>query len=173
MGAVLGSVAGFLQELFGGGGGGAPIPRQLLHGRHPLYAGTIGIRTGLITNERSVAPAALQSGASAPAVENSAASPSHPRAGLRYVQEVIPVEPRPLIEEGGGEEILPPQSSPTGRFPMPSYSSCLDAAQDPHLWQNFCGSLPTPRQRAICRTYQFSSVQERQNACAYIYGFEI
>jgi 3D (Asp-Asp-Asp) domain-containing protein len=52
IGAVLGSIAGFLEEIFGGGGS-PPIIRQLRHGRHPLYAGIIGIRTGLIPTEDS------------------------------------------------------------------------------------------------------------------------
>jgi hypothetical protein len=35
----------FFDWLFGGSDN-PPIPRQLRHGRHPLYAGIIGIRTG-------------------------------------------------------------------------------------------------------------------------------
>jgi hypothetical protein len=35
-------------------GGSAPIPRQLRHGRHPLYAGTIGISPYLVVDQAGI-----------------------------------------------------------------------------------------------------------------------
>ena len=47
-----GLVQGFL-DLFGGGSSEPPTPRQLLHGRHPLYPVILGIPNGLIPTEKS------------------------------------------------------------------------------------------------------------------------
>ena len=43
-------VQGFL-DIFGGGSDNPPIPRQLLHGRHPLYPVMLGVSDGLIPDE--------------------------------------------------------------------------------------------------------------------------
>ena len=44
----------FFEWLFGGSGA-PPIPRQLLHGRHPLYDWILGLPVGLIATEASAA----------------------------------------------------------------------------------------------------------------------
>jgi hypothetical protein len=55
--AIVATIADALYQIFSDlFGGSPPIPRQLLHGRHPLYAGIIGIRTGLIVSEFSEGP---------------------------------------------------------------------------------------------------------------------
>lgn len=43
-------------ELFGGGSDNPPTPRQLRHGRHPLYPVILGIQDGLIPDETSAGP---------------------------------------------------------------------------------------------------------------------
>jgi len=43
------------EDLFGGGGSEPPTPRQLLHARHPLYPGILGVQDGLIPDEGSAA----------------------------------------------------------------------------------------------------------------------
>jgi hypothetical protein len=43
----------FFQNLFGLGGSTPPTPRQLLHGRHPLYPVILGVQDGLIPDEVS------------------------------------------------------------------------------------------------------------------------
>jgi len=47
-----------LNEIFDffGGGGNPPIPRQLLHKRHPLYPAILGISDGIVVTEGSAAP---------------------------------------------------------------------------------------------------------------------
>ena len=45
-------IISFFDWLFGGGGS-PPIPRQLLHQRHPLYPVILGISDGLIPTEAS------------------------------------------------------------------------------------------------------------------------
>jgi hypothetical protein len=52
--AAVDFLVNFFEDNFGDGS--PPIPRQLRHGRHPLYAGIIGIRTGLIVSEFSEGP---------------------------------------------------------------------------------------------------------------------
>ena len=53
IGATIGAVASFFEEIFGGGSDSAQIPRQLLHGSHPLYRDIVGVPVGLITDEAS------------------------------------------------------------------------------------------------------------------------
>jgi hypothetical protein len=55
---IAGFVAEALYDIFDaifGGGSSAPIPRQLMHRRHPLYGQIIGIDSGLIPTEGSSA----------------------------------------------------------------------------------------------------------------------
>jgi hypothetical protein len=57
--AIAATLADAIFQIFSdlfGGSDNPPIPRQLRHGRHPLYAGIIGIRTGLIVTEFSEGP---------------------------------------------------------------------------------------------------------------------
>jgi hypothetical protein len=42
-----------LDEIFGGGSSAPPTPRQLLHGRHPLYPLILGVQDGLIPTMES------------------------------------------------------------------------------------------------------------------------
>ena len=42
--------------IFGGGDSAPPTPRQLLHGRHPLYPVILAVPPGLIPNQESAAP---------------------------------------------------------------------------------------------------------------------
>ncbi len=53
IGAALGAIAGFFEELFGGGGSAPPTPRQLLHARHPLYRKILAVSDSLIVTEAS------------------------------------------------------------------------------------------------------------------------
>jgi hypothetical protein len=48
VGATIGAIASFFEEIFGGGGSSPQIPRQLRHGRHPLYPVMLGVQDGLI-----------------------------------------------------------------------------------------------------------------------------
>ena len=43
----------FFDDLFDGGSDSPPIPRQLRHGRHPLYPVILGVQDGLIPTEAS------------------------------------------------------------------------------------------------------------------------
>jgi hypothetical protein len=52
VGAIVGGIASVFDDLFGGGGA-PPTPRQLLHGRHPLYPIFLGVQDGLIPDETS------------------------------------------------------------------------------------------------------------------------
>ena len=54
--AIIGGAVDFLVNFFEdifGGGDNPPLPRQLHHGRHPLYPVILGIQNGLIPNEAS------------------------------------------------------------------------------------------------------------------------
>ena len=57
---VVGLIAEGLFELFdnlsGGGSDNPPTPRQLLHGRHPLYSDILGVPHGTIVDEMSAGP---------------------------------------------------------------------------------------------------------------------
>jgi len=48
----------FFEDIFGGGGS-PPIPRQLMHARHPLYPVILGVQDGLIPDEMSKGKAEL------------------------------------------------------------------------------------------------------------------
>ena len=56
IGASIGAAVSFFEALFGGGSNTPPTPRQLLHGRHPLYLEILGIQNGLIPDAVSAAP---------------------------------------------------------------------------------------------------------------------
>jgi hypothetical protein len=61
--AIVATIADALYQIFSdlfGGSDNPPTPRQLRHGRHPLYAGVIGIRTGLLPTEVSATPLGRQ-----------------------------------------------------------------------------------------------------------------
>jgi hypothetical protein len=51
IGAAIGAIASFFEVLFGGSSSEQATPRQLLHGRHPLYPIMLGISSGLIPTE--------------------------------------------------------------------------------------------------------------------------
>jgi hypothetical protein len=53
IGAAVGAIVGGIASVFDlfGGGGSPPTPRQLLHGRHPLYPVMLGVPDGLIPDE--------------------------------------------------------------------------------------------------------------------------
>ena len=54
---VIDFLVNFFEDIFGGGSS-PPIPRQLMHRRHPLYGEIIGIDSGLIPTDASSAPVA-------------------------------------------------------------------------------------------------------------------
>jgi hypothetical protein len=55
LGAEIGSWISFFEDIFGGSSN-PPPPRQLLHGRHPLYPNILGVQDGLIPDEKSAGP---------------------------------------------------------------------------------------------------------------------
>ena len=57
--AIVGTIVDGLVQLFldlFGGSDTPPTPRQLLHGRHPLYPDILGVQDGLIPDEKSAGP---------------------------------------------------------------------------------------------------------------------
>jgi hypothetical protein len=94
IGGILGGIAGFFEALFGGSSDNPATPRQLLHGRHPLYPVILGVQDGLIPTEASEGPVA----------ENRAPS-NTPSALLRPLSnsEVFVIENIPI---GGPSEGL-------------------------------------------------------------------
>jgi hypothetical protein len=49
--ATIYDLVSLFEDLFGGGGSSPETPRQLLHGRHPLYPVMLGVSDGLIPDE--------------------------------------------------------------------------------------------------------------------------
>jgi hypothetical protein len=68
IGGAIGAIASFFEEIFGGGGSSPEIPRQLRHGRHPLYPDILGVLFGLIPTEASAMLVFSASGAPPPNV---------------------------------------------------------------------------------------------------------
>ena len=52
IGGAVDFLVNFFEDIFGGGSS-PEIPRQLMHGRHPLYPVILGVSDGLIPTEAS------------------------------------------------------------------------------------------------------------------------
>jgi hypothetical protein len=91
IGAAIGAIISFFEDIFGGSDN-PPIPRQLRHGRHPLYDQILGVQPGLIVGEGSAVLEleTSEAGISEPSsgiAEPSAVSQSSVRSGIILVAD--------------------------------------------------------------------------------------
>jgi len=165
VGAIVGGIASVFEELFGGGA--PPSPRQLLHGRHPLYPTILGFTEGETPGEASAAFTFSGPGSSPPNFS--------PLLNVQWEivpEPEVPAEPQSLPQIPPGEDIpLPPFSTEPTLTPD-QYQRCLNAAVgNEGDWNGFCGSLPTNRMRRVCRDANFQSAENKTGVCKYLRGF--
>jgi hypothetical protein len=156
---VVDFLVNFFEDIFSGGGS-PPIPRQLLHGRHPLYAVILGIRKGLISNEASSAPLAGKS----PGPKSTGGVPSE-ESPLRKIQyEVVPYggEPGPLQESPGFD--LDPEA-PELLLRQVTFDRCMDAAEHPAIWADLCRDMPNSILKTNCWSLLPESVEMKRGFC--------
>lgn len=149
----------FFEWLFGGSSA-PPTPRQLYHGRHPLYPVILGVQDGLIPTEVS----------DGPVIELHSSHTTGQEGEYYAVQEVVPWLD-PLIKgfpEGGGTltDPIEPWSLDPSRQSAVNLNRCLDAAADTTLWDNYCskGGL-SKMQKMQCISAKFQSVSYREGLC--------
>jgi hypothetical protein len=149
----------FFEWLFGGSSA-PPTPRQLFHGRHPLYPVILGVQDGLIPTEVS----------DGPVIELHSSHTTGQEGEYYAVQEVVPWLD-PLIQgfpEGGGTltDPIEPWSLDPSRQSAVNLNRCLDAAADTTLWDNYCskGGL-SKMQKMQCISAKFQSVSYREGLC--------
>ena len=159
--------ASFFDWLFGGSGA-PPTPRQLLHGRHPLYDWILQIVAGLLPDEKSAANMPSGPGSSPPNF-----SP------LLKVQDVIvppestvPAQPQALPWGLPGDDLPQLPFSAEPKLTPSQYQECLNAANATQGdWDAFCGTLPTNRMRGVCRSANFQSTEYKEGICDFLKGF--
>ncbi len=146
VGAVVGALTGLgflFADLFGGG---PDIPREL---RLPAHSGlgmekAAGQRDVVSQNDDSEE---IYGGMSL-------------AGDLRDAQEIIPFEPvAPFFDEMEPFEpfsFLPRQVT---------YSRCLDAAEQPSLWEDLCKDMPNKILYGACMGNLFKTVEDRRGFC--------
>ena len=149
----------FFEDIFGGSDN-PPTPRQLLHGRHPLYPVILGIQDGLIPDEWSAGPV----------IELHSSHTTGQEGEYYEVQEVVPWL-GPLIKgfpEGGGTltDPIEPWTLDPPRQSAVNLNRCLNAAADTNLWDNYCskGGLSN-LQKKQCISAIHESVEYREGLC--------
>ena len=92
IGASIGATVSFFEALFGGSSDTPPTPRQLLHGRHPLYPVILGVPEGEIPDEVSAGMPQLSgdvqySGTPPLSTSSPTPSPTQPQANQQTCEQ--------------------------------------------------------------------------------------